>query len=1182
MSDPSAPHPDLPSDTGDPFAETAPADDAVAVVAAAASTPALAVTATGTGLSGRLPTCPGDELRVGDHLGNYTITGVLGRGGMGVVYAAYDPRLDRKVAVKLLRGRHGDGSVSDADSARFLREARAIARLNHPNVITVYGAETAAGRDYVAMEYVDGQSLAEWLDTPRPWRDVVQTFALAGRGLRAAHDAGLIHRDFKPANVLLSRDGRVLVTDFGLARALGHDRDDGSSETPTPGRAPARVDPDPSADASADPRTPDSLGSSAFFTRTGAIMGTPAYMAPEQHRGEAVLEASDQYSFCVSLHEALYRRRPFAETTLDELITAKSRGRLADPPGETTHGAVPRRLRRLVLRGLSPVPDDRHPSMHDLLLALGRASRSPWRTIAAVMIAAGVVAMVVAVVAATLTRSPGPAAALPSLCATGSAEDGWHRDARARLAEILASSNAPYAGRVRETATARLESNEAAWRQARTALCGEPGDAGLTARAACLGDYRARVDRLLGAMARSARPHGDDDDGGGDSDGDSDGGSDDDIAIAIDGAAPALEALPDPGLCVTASAAPGPAPALPDRGTQGAVDDLRAELAAGELRLHAQRYADAQDLLAPLIERARDLDHPPVLAEVLLTAGQADLARASVGPARDKLAEAALLGEESGHAELHARALVALTALEIAFAGDQSSSPQLLRRATAAVERFARAPALQAGLDSSRAVLASKTRRHDEALALFESARAAHVSAGKAIDAADSLTAVVAVHYRRGDYQTALATAERAHEEIVALLGAEHPRSLLTLEASLDPLLALHRWDEARERAVRVAPFWRGELGRQLLGDHADFLEKSSGPARLRPVTGRVVDAERQPVAGVEVVIGRALLSDGKYLMSATGGRQVDQMRIQRARSGSDGRFAFTGIPALPMTLAAESDDGRSWPVNVPAEDAGEPYELALRPFGRIRGQLVSPEGVETTSEQFMVGVEAQIAVKDPVQPGPKGARNAISSIIYSTVIDDRFDIERLAAGRYKVSLIRVVQNRVQARDKAHITVKPGQTASLELTVDNRGNTLRARIHGKYGVTIPAAQLALLPGDVSPSTVGELNDLMVTGKVDGFLFGYETSSSSPGTSRTTGRPPGLIIEAAQVLPGHYSACVIPLADDLEDVEFLRQYFEHAEALAIYCSPLDVSEEPAIQTHELEVPPMKPFPVAGAE
>ncbi|MCA9693542.1 MAG: serine/threonine protein kinase, partial [Myxococcales bacterium] len=218
---------------------------------------------------------PATALQRGDSIDRYLILARLGEGGMGLVYAAHDPELDRKVAIKLLRGDPTDSGARD----RLLREAQAMARLSHPNVITVHDVGTARGHVFVAMEYVEGGTLGTWLEEQeRGWRAVLDVFLAAGRGLAAAHEAGLVHRDFKPDNVLLERDGRVRVADFGLARY-------GLGAAPTHPPAPAEAPTDMT-------RTGVSLNTK--LTITGATVGTPAYMAPEQLGGVDVDARADQ------------------------------------------------------------------------------------------------------------------------------------------------------------------------------------------------------------------------------------------------------------------------------------------------------------------------------------------------------------------------------------------------------------------------------------------------------------------------------------------------------------------------------------------------------------------------------------------------------------------------------------------------------------------------------------------------------------------------------------------------------------------------------------------------------------------------------------------------------------------------------------------------------------------------
>ena len=296
-------------------------------------------------------------------IGRFTVLESLGEGGMGIVYAAYDDQLDRKVAVKVLRN---DTMRRDPQARdRMMREAQAMARVSHPNIVTVHEVGAHEGEIFIAMEFVRGQNLGSWLHSrPHSWREAVAALLQAGRGLAAAHTAGLIHRDFKPANVLVGSDGVVKVLDFGLARSV--DAPPPTIETP----APLRMSISSSLDAD--------------LTRTGAVLGTPAYMAPEQHLGEHATEKSDQFSFCVSLYEALYGQPPFDSSSLVALTYAVTQGKVRDPPPGS---AVPTALLQIVHRGLSVDPSRRFPSMPALLAALERTlerRRIPWFVVAGV------------------------------------------------------------------------------------------------------------------------------------------------------------------------------------------------------------------------------------------------------------------------------------------------------------------------------------------------------------------------------------------------------------------------------------------------------------------------------------------------------------------------------------------------------------------------------------------------------------------------------------------------------------------------------------------------------------------------------------------------------------------------------------------------------------------------------
>lgn len=276
----------------------------------------------------------------GTRVGRFVVEALLGAGAMGVVHRAHDPELGRPVALKCVRP---DDPEAERGQERLRREARAMARLCDPNVVRVHDVILHEGRVYIAMELVEGTSLAAWLaEERRGWREIVEAFVQAGRGLAAAHEVGLVHRDFKAENVLRSRRGQVYVTDFGLACPSGS-----------------------AASAESDVAYREEGGSGERWATSREIAGTPDYMAPEHARGEPADARSDQFSFCVALLEALYG---------DDSL--QSRG-LATPKGAARRCDPPSWLRKVLLRGARTLPQERYESMAALLEELSHGGDAP-------------------------------------------------------------------------------------------------------------------------------------------------------------------------------------------------------------------------------------------------------------------------------------------------------------------------------------------------------------------------------------------------------------------------------------------------------------------------------------------------------------------------------------------------------------------------------------------------------------------------------------------------------------------------------------------------------------------------------------------------------------------------------------------------------------------------------------
>lgn len=364
--------------------------------------------------------------------GRFTLLDRIGIGGMGSVYAAFDPELDRPVAIKLLHPSRRDADAND----RLLAEARSLARLAHPNVVRVFEVGTFEGRVFLAMELIEGVPWSQWLDEHHDWRDVIRVAVDAGRGVAAAHARGVVHRDFKPANVMVRTDGHVFVLDFGLAQARPR----------------------------AQGQALDTLEASGPTTTTSAhrIAGTPAYMAPECLSGEVATEASDQFSFCVSVFEALYGCRPFRGSTAYEILHAIESQKLATP---TERRRVPRSVRRILLRGLSSAPADRWPTMDTLLEALDQA-RTPART--KVMVAVVVSLATVALVASAM------AAEDPCLARSEAIDRVWNAETQDSLRR--SSARVQGTGDSLAVVTTHIDDYVAGWTAAYIDACRQPDD----------------------------------------------------------------------------------------------------------------------------------------------------------------------------------------------------------------------------------------------------------------------------------------------------------------------------------------------------------------------------------------------------------------------------------------------------------------------------------------------------------------------------------------------------------------------------------------------------------------------------------------------------------------------------------------------------------------------------------
>ncbi|MEM9463495.1 MAG: tetratricopeptide repeat protein [Myxococcota bacterium] len=519
----------------------------------------------------------------GQSIGRYIVLEELGAGAMGAVLKAYDAQLDRAIAIKLL---HTEGNQDD--TARLQREAQALAKLSHPNVIQVHDVGEIDGQTFIAMELVKGQTLREWMEEPeqpRPWRECLNVYVQAGAGLAAAHDAGLIHRDFKPDNAIVDAKGQVRVLDFGMARR--------TLRTHGTTNAQSEHHDDRPADLAA-----NDLALEASITNPGTIMGTPLYMPPEQWRGEEAGPHSDQFSFCVALYEALYGARPFAGKTIYELMDTIAEGRIA--PLDSKGPVVPSRVRNIVVRGLSPDHEQRWPSMDDLLTELRQLAAPPGRRYMARAVAVGLAAMA------------GNAGFLGYLemkdrCTGALAQmDGiWDESRRQAVETAILGTELSYAPGTWTRVEQRLDDYADAWTDKHTEVCeatsvrGEQSEEAMRLRMRCLSkrrtSLRASVDELTNANAKT-----------------------------VENAVELVAGLPTLTLCDDLTRLEQqdqlmPPPEDPDVAAE--VEVLRERLADIKAMREAGRYVEALEMVEPVMKRAEALNYPPLLAEALYGRG---------------------------------------------------------------------------------------------------------------------------------------------------------------------------------------------------------------------------------------------------------------------------------------------------------------------------------------------------------------------------------------------------------------------------------------------------------------------------------------------------------------------------------------------------------------------------------
>lgn len=698
----------------------------------------------------------------GASVGRYLVLSCIGRGGMGEVYEAYDPKLDRRVALKLLH----TAAVAAPARKRLSREAWALAQLSHPNVVQVYDVGEHDGDVFVAMELVEGASLDAWCrgqDRPA-WREVLAAYVDAARGLAAAHAKGLVHRDVKPSNILRGKDGRVRVADFGLVAG----GEDGDAEWPGP---------------------PSSLhsGVDGRLTETGAVLGTPLYMAPEQFERGGASPASDQHGLCVALYEGLYGALPFdlgsapARATLVGILAAKR-----EKPGPSPAPSdVPPAVFEAVVRGLSPASADRHPSMDALVEALTRAGTPKGRAPARWLATGAVVAALVAFGGARWASR----GAVVDPCAHPEQHLAgvWDDDVKQRVRAALLQTGRPYASEAAGRIAALLDRQAASYAAMRVEVCEsartqKQGQAIVALREACLERRRGQLQALTTLLAEKPEP-----------------------SVLDRGVQAAADLTPVAGCAdidaLTSRVRPPEDPALRARvnGVQPSIDRLEALYTTGQFR---QGIAEGADVLA----RAAEVPYPLTLAQTKDWLGQMHESVGDDEEAKGLLRDAAALGAEGGDdilvAKAWARVLFITGYKEQHFdeaAAIRSVGPTLLARAR---DDRARAAWL-----SAEGLTLGAMGKYDDAKAAGAQAVAL---AEKAVGpdhtfVANTLSNLAVVHLQTNDFAGALRLNERVLAIRTELLGPEHPNVglainnvALDLDSLGDPRRAMPMYEQAR------------------------------------------------------------------------------------------------------------------------------------------------------------------------------------------------------------------------------------------------------------------------------------------------------------------------------------------------------------------------------------------------
>ncbi|MEM7152201.1 MAG: serine/threonine-protein kinase [Myxococcota bacterium] len=747
------------------------------------------------------PAAPKEEDGVLPHrVGRYVVLSRLGAGAMGVVLAAYDEQLDRKVAVKLVQ----PSLARDAElMERMRREGRALAQVSHPNIVNVYevGFERSL---FLAMEFVDGQTLERWAGPDRSWREVLAVHLQAARGLAAAHDAGLVHRDYKPANVMIGQDGRVRVLDFGLAR---------ESDTLPVTRESTRV----------------SLSSSGpKLTSFEAVLGTPRYMSPEQFLGQPATAASDQFSFCVSLYEGLVGESPFGGSTMAEIAMLVTGGEMKPlPPSADVPAGVLRALRR----GLDRDPAQRWPSMDALIEAVEprlRTRQRWWGVALALGVATGI-----GVLGYLGQQGPAP------VCqgADEALARGWDSSVRDRVRAGLLATQVPYAQDTADTVTARLDAYASEWRAAHqdacedTAVRHQQSESLLDLRMACL-DGRLDSLRTFTESLETAD------------------------ATTVEHAVRSVDDLPPLGPCADAEALRAQVPPPEDPAAAEEVAALRKEFTRIGLARSLGHDSEATERLRGLHERVNTVDYAPLKLEYSLAQGRSDSALERFEPAREALQDAYYGAVSLGHEQVAAEASVALVTVVGYGLGEPDRGLEWARLAEAQQDRTG--GSRRAMLYDGIALLLVNKGKYDDAESYaergLEHARA-HTGEGRSRLVVEAMITLANIALNRGDLPSAHRAYAQALEESTAVLGADHPHSAEVLGMIATAYLYEGNYGEAQELLERSLGIQQRAYGYMTENEAALYMDLGTTAAMQGDLT-RAQDQFVKGLAGLTEVLG--------------------------------------------------------------------------------------------------------------------------------------------------------------------------------------------------------------------------------------------------------------------------------------------------------------------------------------